>query len=88
MKNTLLILLSIFLVSSCGNSSNEDGFLIKYQVCDISSNNCKTMVKFKSLEDCGRYMKFDTSYCDETSVPGKIICDLSNRSKISTSYCR
>lgn len=88
MKNKLLIVLLSSLVMSCGNSSSDDSFPIKYQVCDISSNNCKTVVKFKTLEDCGRYMKFDTSYCDEKSIPGKIICDLSDRSKISTSYCR
>jgi len=88
MKNILLIILSTFLISSCGNSSNEDGFLVKYQLCDISSENCKTLVKFKSLDDCGRYLKFETSYCDEVSTPGKLICDLSERSKLTTSYCR
>ena len=39
MKNKLLIVLLSSLVISCGNSSSDDVFPVKYQVCDISSDN-------------------------------------------------
>ena len=82
MKNYLYLLL-IPLLISCSQEFN-----IEYQYCDISYKNCKPIGKFDSMSTCERIRELDSSYCDKVSVPGKITCDTTFKSKMFTSICK
>lgn len=82
MRNLILLFLIPFLFSC----SQE--FHVEYQICDISNKNCKTIGKFDSVSTCERIREIDSFYCDKVSVPGKIICDTTSKSKISISMCK
>ena len=84
MKLTYKLVLISLLLTSCGEKFN-----VEYQICDIQNKNCEIFVKFKSLDMCERYKKFSESYCDEVTVPGKIICDITKKyEERLTSKCK
>ena len=60
---------------------------IRYLVCDAFGNECFVVARFKNLETCEGFKAKDRAYCDSVSVPGKMICDTTRESKISTSFC-
>ena len=84
MKIVNVAVLSIFIIilGGCGEQ-----FDIKYLSCDIQGKNCKAIAKFKTLDDCERIKFRDSSYCDQVSLPGKMICDTKQKSTTSTSLC-
>ena len=83
MEKIIISLCSIFLIS-CGNEFN-----VEYQICDNNYKNCKTSVKFSSMEKCEDYKIFQISYCDHLTTPGKMICDTTKKyEERLTSFCK
>jgi hypothetical protein len=84
MKKFNAATLSIFaiILGGCGEQ-----FDVKYLSCDIQGKNCLTVAKFKSLDECERIKFRDSAYCDQVSVPGKMICDTQRKSTISAGFC-
>ncbi len=60
---------------------------VRYLICDAVGNKCFVVARFKDLETCEGFKAKDAAYCDSVSVPGKIICDTTKKSSISTSFC-
>jgi hypothetical protein len=79
----LYILLFFPILISCSEKFN-----VEYQYCDLSYKNCKPIGKFDSISTCERVRELDSSYCDKVSTPGKIICDTTFKSKMTTSMCK
>ena len=79
----LLIILQLPILISCSQDFN-----VEYQYCDLSYKNCKPIGKFDSMSTCERVRELDSSYCDKVSVPGKIICDTTFKSKMTTTICK
>ena len=79
----LYILLFFPILISC-----YEKFNVEYQYCDLSYKNCKPIGKFDSISTCERVRELDSSYCDKVSTPGKIICDTTFKSKMTTSMCK
>lgn len=76
-----LLVISLSLVSC------TDGFNVEYQYCDLQYKNCKPIGKFDSMSTCERVRELDGSFCDKVSVPGKITCDTTKKSTLTTSIC-
>jgi hypothetical protein len=60
---------------------------IRYVICDDASQNCRVNGRFRSVTDCEYHQKFMSAFCDSVTTPGKIICDTTEKSKLSKSYC-
>jgi PBP1b-binding outer membrane lipoprotein LpoB len=82
MKKIYSLLLMTLILAGC-----SEQFDVKYLHCDIQGEKCITVAKFKSLDVCERVKFKDSAYCDQVTVPGKMICDTHRKSTISTSFC-
>ena len=75
----------------CGSSNKPEGARgetpVRYVICAYGGSGCSVYARFKNLSDCESARQFFDGYCDRVSTPGKIICDVSQRSRISESYC-
>jgi len=60
---------------------------VKFYNCNSQYKNCILSARFDDLESCEWHKVFFEAYCDYISVPGKIICDITKTSDISSSYC-
>ena len=84
MRKIISIFLLVLMAPLVGCGEQFD---VKYLVCDIDAKNCITVAKFKELDSCERVKFRHEAYCDQVSVPGKMVCDIQRKSSISTSFC-
>ncbi len=81
-KGALLLFLAIVL-ASC-----KQKLPTQYFVCEMGTGKCVMTASFKDLKSCEFFKQMSSVYCDSTSNPDLIVCDMRKKSAKSTSFCK